>query len=83
MREAGERMWNAVEQHVHRETWQDDLERKDKLLSQVSKELVYIAEQNELLQLEVEFLKDQIAEKDAEIARLNVLLEGQAKRKPR
>ncbi len=76
-------MWNAVEQHVHRETWQDDLERKDKLLSQVSKELVYIAEQNELLQLEVEFLKDQIAEKDAEIARLNVLLEGQAKRKPR
>ena len=38
--------------------WQDDLERKDKLLSQAHKELVYIEEQNSLLQQQIAFLEN-------------------------
>ena len=81
--EASERLWSAVEQQVRRESWQDDLERKDKLLRQAHQELAYLEEQNSLLQQQIVFLENLLADKEAEIVRLNTLLEGQAKRKYR
>ena len=76
-------LWSAVEQQVCRESWQDDLERKDKLLRQAHQELAYLEEQNSLLQQQIVFLENLLADKEAEIVRLNTLLEGQAKRKYR
>jgi hypothetical protein len=77
-----ERMWNASYQNIHRETWQDDLERKEQLMSSLLKSLeserLWRAEleaQIQIHELEINLLKDQLAEKEGEIARLTVLLE--------
>ncbi len=83
-----ERQCNAIEQNVHRESWQDDLELRDKLIEWKEKEIEGIKWELDaailhktLLQEEVKILKDQLADKETEIVRLQTLLNGQANRK--
>lgn len=87
--EAMEREWNAIEQHIHRESWQDDLERSRQLLLYSHQELeqeriaTEIAEaRNKLFELELSLLREQLANKEAEITHLKVLLGNQVKRRP-
>lgn len=86
-REAEERMWNAIDQAVRRESWQDELALKDGMLDLMGKfqdmaeEKLKRAElDNQMLELEVTVLREQLAEKEAEIVRLTVLLEGSKKK---
>ncbi len=66
---ANERMWNAiVDQQVHREHGQDDLEQQEKLLElqgkrfiQMHKLLEESEEEKRILQAEIQWLKDQSA----------------------
>ena len=85
---SNERMWNAIDQHVHREHWQDELEQQEKLLELQDKRFIQIhklleesEEENRILQAEIQWLKDQLAEKEAEIVRVATLLESQSNRK--
>ncbi len=87
-KEAKERMWNALEQTSHRETWQDELEQSEKQREQSEKQLEkqhdwieYLTNFNEQLQWEEIKLRNRLADKEAEIVRLTILLEGQAKKK--
>lgn len=81
IREAHERMWNAIEQGAHRETWQDELDTTNKLLTHMFEEQESLRILIQGLKHEIAFLQDRLADKDAEITRLTVLLEGQAKRR--
>lgn len=81
--EAHARMWDKVEQDFRRETWQDDLKA-----AQEREEMIYRwwkeeSDENDRLQARIELLEYLLAEKDAEITRLNYLLESQARRKHR
>lgn len=88
MKDAFERQWNAIAQDVHRESWQDDLEHKEKqvtllldMLTKARNEHEYLEVYNNVLELEIQSLKDRLADKEAEIVRLMILLENQAKKK--
>jgi hypothetical protein len=81
MKTASERRWNAIDQEIHRETWQDELETTNKLLKFMLEDLKLKEERIEILEKAIAFLEDRLTSKEAEIVRLNVLLESQAKRK--
>jgi hypothetical protein len=80
-REWKERFYNAVDQEIHRETWQDELEKQESLIHSLLLETKYLREMNNVQELVMQGLKEELAEKEAEIARLNTLLEYQAKRR--
>lgn len=86
--EARVRMINSIDQDIHRETWQDELERANKRLEQQEEEIAYLQNENDYLQLQLQMrddwidaLTNQIAEKEAEIVRLIMLLDQQSKRR--
>ena len=92
VRASTERFYLKVYQDVHRETWQDELEEAQKRLAAYEKDWINRgAEEDQFtlgvladlsnLKKYIHILEDQLAEKEAEIVRLNTLLEGQAKRK--
>lgn len=89
-REAEERLAISVEQDVYRESWQDDLKRKDETLDSLRKQLKrehweadLLEVQNNALQLELELLRERLADREAEIVRLQVLLEASSKKRSR
>jgi len=92
VRESTERFYLKVHQDFHRETWQDELEEAQKRIAAYQKDwLDRGAERDEFtlgiladlsdLRKYVHVLEDQLADKEAEIVRLNTLLEDQAKKK--
>jgi hypothetical protein len=81
-READERFWNKIYQDVHRENWQDRLEEQDKYISQSHKYEIFLQEQNNVLREYIKTLEKQLADKEAEIVRLTVLLEGPKRKRP-
>ena len=95
MQAAFERQWNAIEQNVYREGWQDE---RQGLLAQIKRfqiqhdladfgdDLADFGEnlakaQAEIWKLENQALRTQLAEKEAEIVRLTLLLDEQSKRR--
>lgn len=81
VQDAQERMWNKIDQDIHRETWQDDIEKLEKERGVMRQENNYLWRCKEQLEQQLQFTQDLLADKEAEIVRLTVLLEGQAKRK--
>lgn len=75
-REASIRYWSKIDQEIHRETWQDELKGWRNLYG-------WAEEDNRHLRDYIDVLENQLAERDAEILRLNILLEGSIKHKPR
>src|SRR5690242_219702 len=55
-REAEERMWSRIEQNVHRETWQDDLEKQGRLIKSLLQDLEYTNQENDALRVDLDFL---------------------------
>jgi chromosome segregation ATPase len=82
-REANERHWNALDQSIHRETWQDELKRLDELNSLYGKRIQDLISRNNALERYIESLEEQLADKEAEIVRLNVLLNPARSRRSR
>jgi hypothetical protein len=90
IREAHERFYLKLDQDVHRETWQDDLEEAHKRLTAYEKDhahrddlLLGVLEDQRHLREYIASLEEQLAEKEAEIIRLTMLLEGPSKKKLR
>jgi hypothetical protein len=79
--EALRRMWDATEQHIHHETWQDDLASNEKLIKLLLDEIAELRRHSAILLRCIESLENDVADKEAEIVRLTILLETQAKRK--
>lgn len=89
-READERFYLKLYQDIHREAWQDELEEAQKRLAVYEKDhahrddlLLGILEDQKHLRAYIASLEKQLAEKEAEIIRLNMLLEGPSKKKLR
>lgn len=83
-----ERQWNAIEQDVRRENWQDDLAYRDEHIERQGLTIAKLEWERDAADLKVKlveeentFLKNQLADKEAEIVRLKTLLEFQGKRK--
>ena len=88
-KEADERLWNKAYQDVHRETWQNELEEKESYIGLLTTYQKLLQVRNEELQIQnnmlreyVDILEGKLADRKAEIVRLNVLLEGPKKRRP-
>lgn len=86
-REAEERRLIAIEQKVYREDWQNErawlLNRIEQLQQQQSRvqfERDLAIAQVDVWKLEIQFVREQVADKDAEIMRLTALLNAQRKR---
>jgi hypothetical protein len=87
-REAQERWWLSIEQSVRPDMRQIELDLKNKMLemqnmflNSADTRIEHIELLNRIQQMEIADLKDQLAEKEAEIVRLNILLEAQTKKK--
>ncbi len=88
MQAAFEREWNAIEQNVHREYWQDELKWKGQVIDRREKEIAHLEwkieateVQRTIYEEEVKLLKFQLAEREAEIVRLTILLDATSKRR--
>lgn len=84
---AFERGWNAIEQDVHREGWQDERQtlRAEIKRLEIHRDINEFGDdllkfKADLCQAENAVLKSQLADKEAEIVRLTTLLEAQSKR---
>jgi len=82
-REMSERIANAVYQNIHRESWQDELERKESLIASLLQDLKYTHNMNEILQIDNDLLREQLADQAEEITRLTLLLDAQSKKRSR
>lgn len=87
MREADERFYLKLYQDIHRESWQDELELLRQQHAADEKEKARrddfvsgILEDQALLREYITMLEKDLAEKEAEIVRLNMLLEGLKKK---
>jgi hypothetical protein len=80
-KEAEERMWNALDQTIHRESWQDELEQQKQLIMHLLEELTFREEINTALVQHVESLENRLAEKEGEIAYWKTVLERQSKKR--
>lgn len=87
MQAAFERQWNAIEQDVRRESWQDALAfqehlviRREKEIKALELELEMAKLKTALLEEEMKLIKDDLAEKDAEIIRLTTLLNAPSRK---
>ena len=78
-----ERIANAVYQNIHRESWQDELERKESLIASLLQDLKYTHNMNEILQIDNDLLREQLADQAEEITRLTLLLDAQSKKRSR
>jgi len=73
-------MWNALDQTIHRESWQDELEHQKQLIVHLLEELTFREEINTALVQHVESLENRLAEKEGEIAYWKTVLERQSKK---
>jgi hypothetical protein len=80
-REAQERFWTKIDQDIHRETWQDELKKQEEYINSCHRYELFLHEQNNILREYIKVLEEQLADKEAEIARLNILLESSTKRR--
>jgi septal ring factor EnvC (AmiA/AmiB activator) len=88
MREADERFYLKLYQDFHKETWVDELKKAQARIAEYEKRqrrrddlLLGILEDQKHLRDYIDALEKQLAEKEAEIIRLNMLLEGPSKKK--
>ena len=93
MRESDERFYLQLYQDFHRETWVDVLKEAQACIAQQKKRsaeyekkewkrddlLLGVLEEQQHLREYIDVLEKQVAERDAEILRLNILLEGPKK----
>ena len=89
-KEASARYWTMIHQDVHRETWQDELEAQEKrineqsdLISDLIDEVNFYRDATENLLTSIDFLNEQLAEKEVEIVRLSMLLDAQSMKRKR
>lgn len=77
------RLKDSVEQNIRHESWQDDLQSQRETIAVQAKLIVFLYDQldyerswSNFLGGEIQSLKENLAEKEAEIVRLHILLEG-------
>lgn len=80
--ESSIRMIDKIDQEIRRESWQDDLERKDQIIQGLLKDLDYNNDLYKLQESIIDGLEHRLANAEAEIVRLNTLLDSQSKRHP-
>jgi hypothetical protein len=88
MQAAFEREWNAIEQNVYRETWQDSLAYYKGLVAKRDIDIKELEWERDAANLkaaiteeQIKFLKMDLADKEAEIVRLSILLDQSSKKR--
>jgi hypothetical protein len=81
MEEAMIRIYDASYQEIHHETWQDDVERQERLIHGLLDENIFLHEVRDTLLGIIDRQEATLAEKDAEIVRLTFLLDAQSQKK--
>lgn len=90
MQAANERFYLEIYQDIHRETWGDELKEAQERLGAYEKDkkrrddlLLGLLEDQRHQEEYIAILEKQVAEKEAEIVRLTMLLESSSKKRPR